>query len=210
VSLVTIDVTPGGGKYLVVSGAPRSFGDPVDRSFDAVLDLRERCGDPVMIGINHGMTFYGDIGGADRRVYAVIGDSINVAARVMAKAPPGRTWCTEATAGISRSMYRTEAVAPFTAKGKSEPVRAVELVGRDDSRSVDGRPSPGTVCRTREIEELRAALDAMSDRSAVVRIVAPPGVGRSALLDEFRRDVAPSPVVSLTPAEWRAGYPKAS
>jgi len=41
---------------------------------------------PVRIGVNKGHVFAGDIGPAYRRTYTVMGDAVNLAARVMSMA----------------------------------------------------------------------------------------------------------------------------
>jgi class 3 adenylate cyclase len=61
----------------------------VRRILDAELPL------PVRIGINRGAVFAGDIGPAYRRTFTVMGDPVNLAARVMAKAEPGHAYVTE-------------------------------------------------------------------------------------------------------------------
>ena len=45
---------------------------------------------PIRIGVNRGAIFAGDIGPFYRRTYTVMGDAVNLAARLMAKAQPGR------------------------------------------------------------------------------------------------------------------------
>ena len=46
---------------------------------------------PVRIGVNKGHVFAGDIGPGYRRTYTVMGDAVNLAARVMSMAVPGRS-----------------------------------------------------------------------------------------------------------------------
>ena len=45
---------------------------------------------PLRAGVNRGHVFTGDIGGATRRTYAVMGDAVNLAARLTARAQRGR------------------------------------------------------------------------------------------------------------------------
>ena len=42
----------------------------------------------IRIGVNKGPVFVGDIGPRFRRTFTVMGDAVNLAARVMAKAEP--------------------------------------------------------------------------------------------------------------------------
>jgi adenylate cyclase len=78
-----------GDGLLAVFGAPEGFPDHADRALAAgleILDEVDRSDVPleVRIGINSGRVVAGSIGGAGRLNFSVIGDAVNVAARVEA------------------------------------------------------------------------------------------------------------------------------
>jgi adenylate cyclase len=81
------------------------------------------------VGVNTGPAVLGDVGAAERRSFAVIGDTTNTAARLMTAAEPGqiivgrRTW--EAL-GDERAGV---ALGGIHVKGKREPVEAWRLDG---------------------------------------------------------------------------------
>ena len=83
---------------------------------------------PMRIGVNTGKVFTGDFGPPYRRAYRVFGDAINTAARVMSKADAGQILSTEIVLNRSRTIFDVTPIAPFAAKGKSEPVKA-SIVG---------------------------------------------------------------------------------
>ncbi len=113
-----------------------------------------------------------------------------MAARLEQAAEPGEVLIGEATLRLVRDAVEVEAVAPIAAKGKSEPLVAHRLVGvapgvAGHARRLD---SP-MVGRDRELALLLQAFDrAISDRACqLFTILAPAGVGKSRLVQEFLR-----------------------
>src|SRR4029079_6191545 len=104
-----------------------------DRMLDVALRITGELGAQVAIGINAGVIFCGEVGGATQKSYAAIGDAVNLAARVTAKAQPGQVLCEASTFGDARGTYETDIVAPFQAKGKRRPVETFSI--RRPSRS---------------------------------------------------------------------------
>ena len=57
----------------------------------AVREIMDADGPlPIRIGVNRGSVFVGEVGPPYRRTFTVMGDAVNLAARLMAKAEPGR------------------------------------------------------------------------------------------------------------------------
>jgi len=79
-----------GDGLLAVFGAPRPAEDHAERAMKAAIELcarieRELKGElEIGIGINSGTVVAGSIGGAGRLEFSVIGDAVNVAARIEA------------------------------------------------------------------------------------------------------------------------------
>ena len=77
-----------GDGLLCVFGAPERLSDHADRALDCALKVTatvdERFGGDVRIGIglNSGPVVVGSVGGGGRLEFSVIGDPVNVAARV--------------------------------------------------------------------------------------------------------------------------------
>ena len=110
-----------------------------------------------------------------------MGDTVNLAARLMAAAGPGELLASPSV--LDRSApNQTRALEPFSVKGKSEPVHAfalgAETATRPESRSgafrsADATPSSPSLRRRRS--------DAR-DQSRVIVITGDTGIGKSRLV----------------------------
>ena len=90
VALLGSDLDGNGGKLILCAGAPKVTGDDEERVLLAARRIVEAdLPIPVRIGVHRGAVFAGDIGPPYRRTYTVMGDVVNLAARVMAKAGAG-------------------------------------------------------------------------------------------------------------------------
>src|SRR5215217_5444273 len=140
-----------GDGLLAVFGAPDRLPDHADRALAAAGDigrqLAERFGDEVQfgIGINSGPVVVGSVGGGGRLEFAVIGDPVNVAARVerLTRETGDVVLVTEATRCLlSTGEIELDARGDFALKGVSEPV-PIYAVGLplDESSSRTSRAS---------------------------------------------------------------------
>ena len=88
VSIVCVDIGPDGGKVFLVGGAmDRPASDAFDRVVLAATEVVDAPNDlTVSCGVAAGRAFVAPLGSATQRVVAVVGDTINTAARVAAKA----------------------------------------------------------------------------------------------------------------------------
>ena len=79
-----------GDGLLAVFGAPESYSDHADRAVRAACEIATRVNSDegpelrIGVGVNTGRVIAGSIGGAGRLNFSVIGDPVNVAARVEA------------------------------------------------------------------------------------------------------------------------------
>jgi len=184
------DVDADGGKLILTAGAPRAAGDEEERMLLALRRIVDRDTTlPLRIGVSRGPLFAGDIGPWYRRTYTVMGDVVNLAARLMAKAPPRAIYA--ATGVVKRSPTRFDAaeLAPFSVKGIVQPVRALSVgsvLGRRGRAEVVPVRFP-LVGRERELTQLEQALDdASRGRGRLIELVSEPGMGKSRLMEEVR------------------------
>jgi adenylate cyclase len=135
-----------GDGLLAVFGAPRRQEDHADQALAAALEIErvvaeEFAGElEIGIGLNSGTVVAGNVGGAGRLEFSVIGDAVNTAARV--EAATRQTGDTILIAERTRRLLRSEPVtleerSGVTLKGKTEPVRLyAPLRAREDAASL--------------------------------------------------------------------------
>lgn len=73
------------------------------------------------IGVTTGKTFCGAVGSEERREYAMVGDIVNLSARLMYNADKD-ILCDHTTYNITNKRVEFKAHLPITVKGKSEPI----------------------------------------------------------------------------------------
>ncbi|WP_156466075.1 adenylate/guanylate cyclase domain-containing protein [Janibacter sp. Soil728] len=209
VTFLESDINVDGGKIMLVCGAPERGEDVEDRMVRAVREIVDGATDlPLRAGINAGRVFSADFGPEFRRSYSLLGDCINVAARVMGKASPGQVMTTKAVLARVGSGIVSEEVAPLTVKGKSRPIEAAlvrSIRPQDDTTSPD-RARQLMLGRGREVAVIAEALDqARAGRSQYIEIVGAAGLGKSALVETVREQYADGFVVVRGPSRRFGG-----
>ncbi|DAZ95751.1 TPA: hypothetical protein N0F65_006399 [Lagenidium giganteum] len=88
--------------------------------------LLER-GIPASIGVTSGNALCGSVGSETRAEYAVVGDVINLAARLMSAAQTGEILCDEHTRDDSKDSIQYQDYEEISVKGKSERVKVFRV-----------------------------------------------------------------------------------
>ena len=88
------------------------------------------------IGVNTGLVVIGNVGAADQRSFAAIGDTTNVAARLQSSAEAGQVLASGSTVGRLGAEVDVRPAGVRSLKGKGEDVEVFELVGL--GHSADG------------------------------------------------------------------------
>jgi class 3 adenylate cyclase/tetratricopeptide (TPR) repeat protein len=195
-----------GDGIMAVFGAPVAFEDAPLRACRAALSILQRLrsagGDleskhglrpQLRIGLNTGPAVVGNLEeDADARV-AVLGDTVNVAARLQKLAEPDSVFMSDATYRSAQGMIDASFAGEHNIKGKTELQKVYRLDGiRHGTARFEAALSRGLsafVGRERELEVLEHGLAEARSRLRVVDIAADPGIGKSRLLHEFRRRI---------------------
>ncbi len=212
-----LDVADEGIKLVAIFGAPAAYEDHAERAARAALAMRDHL-DGVeqqiedllrmedggsrsilhppssilkqKIGLNLGAVFAGNVGSAVRKEYTVMGDAVNVAARVMSKAAWGEIWCSAAAAQALGARMSCEPRGSIALKGKAVPLPLFRLVGeRDRAEPAVPADEGPLIGRADELAWLRTQLRAaLGGDGRAIRIVGEAGVGKTrrtaALIEE--------------------------
>jgi class 3 adenylate cyclase/DNA-binding NarL/FixJ family response regulator len=129
-----------GDAVMAVFGAPEPLLGHAERAVRCALAMQARQRElnaeaealgaaplTMGIGINTGIVIAGTMGGSGRLQYTVIGDAVNVAARLQGEADAGEILVTEATVAAAAGV-RAEAVGPVTVKGRTRPVEVHRIL----------------------------------------------------------------------------------
>jgi len=199
-----------GDNVMALFGAPRAHEDDEERAVRAGLGMQAAMGEvneglppgvdfELRVGINTGEVLAGAVG----EDYTVIGDTVNVAARLQSAARPGSVTVGERTMRATSGAVEYVALEALVLKGKARPVPAWEAVhliaAHAMGRAAAARESP-LVGRDNELITLDALYDRVVREGAphLVTLVGEAGVGKSRLLRELEHRLgerSPAPTV---------------
>ncbi len=186
-----------GDAVMAVFGIPTLHEDDALRAVRAAADMRtalaalnedlERTTGlsiATRTGVNTGEVVVGELGDTE----TVLGDAVNVAARLQQAAPPGEILLGPDTYPLVRAYVRVGQATSLVLKGKGEAVTAYPLL--DVTAEASGaRPLEASrlVGRAEELRAMRAVYErAVRDRQCrLVALVGDAGVGKSRLAREF-------------------------
>ena len=209
VTFLATDINEDGGKVILVAGAPAVHEDDEGRMLRAARRIATATTPfELHIGINRGHVFAGEVGTAYRSSYTVMGDTVNVAARLCAAAWAGRVLVTPDVLDRSHTMYVTEPLPPLLVKGKSEPLTTYELGDEIGLRPAATRTDLPFVGRGPELATLRETLGRIGGgEPVVVTVVGDAGIGKSRLVEEAMSGVSGLTVVSVRAEPYGTATP---
>ena len=203
-----------GDGIMAVFGAPVAFEDATLRACRAALVILEKVkaagGDletkhgvrpQLRIGLNSGPAVVGKVRGGHADV-TVLGDTVNIAARLQALAEPNFALMSERTYRLLEGLVEASSVGEHQIKGKSGAQKAYRLDGiRELQTRFDAKIERGLtryVGRDRELETLERGIAAIDAGIQVFDILGEPGIGKSRLVHEGLEQVVKERVRILT------------
>jgi class 3 adenylate cyclase/tetratricopeptide (TPR) repeat protein len=183
-----VAIGDGGSVLVAFFGAPVSHEDDEERAVRCGLELLQLPGRPFRAGLSTGAVYCGEVGSDARREYAVIGDSVNLAARLMQVAKPGQFLIDRATHDRVRETTVQHGLRPVTVKGKTGPIN-VWAVRALRERPVAHVREPAAaqplVGRDAEVARGQALVErVLNGGGQIVSLTGDAGIGKSRLAAE--------------------------
>src|SRR5437879_2434289 len=192
-----------GDAVMATFGATIAHDDDPRRAVLAALEMQSAlrrlnvqlrrqigCELEMRIGVNTGVVLAGPIGSRRKRAFTVMGDAVNVAARLEHAAPVGSILVGEATRAYLGSAFRLRLRRSVRIRGKDTPVRSFVVLGQ--AHGLRGRAAVERYLgRHAEVEQINAGFASLrSGRRAVIDLEGSMGIGKSALVQAVRRGAA--------------------
>ncbi|MGH2691733.1 MAG: ATP-binding protein [Actinomycetota bacterium] len=191
-----------GDAILAVFGAPAAHEDDPVRAVHTALGMHERMRsmssrlaarigqEPTLhVGVNTGLVVMGPgIEAGQDRIGSpiVVGDTVNVGARLQQAAGPGQVLVGEATFAATRHVFEYRQVPPLSVKGKRQRLIAYECLGSRPN-AVSSRDDSPFVGRDRELRILSSCIDPLiGGTGQVIAVTGEAGIGKSRLVSEAR------------------------
>lgn len=188
-----VDLTIGDkGSYLYICfGAPVAHNNDAVRAVAAALDLirtpsQHGQAQSLRIGVAQGLMYTGIYGGGARRTYGVLGEKVNLAARLMEHARPGQICCDEQTYAQAHRYWGFRPLPPASVKGWSTPIAIYSPTGQRMAALAE-RGAECLIGREAELNQLRTLLEASAAGPQVLLLTGEAGIGKSRMVGELSR-----------------------
>ena len=188
-----------GDGLLVLFGYPRAQDDSarqaVAAALAAIAAIDERGLDfEIRIGLHVGPVVVSNVGPGGRAGALALGETVNVAARVQSSAEPGGVCITHDLSRRVEGWFELEPVGAQLFKGLSVPMEIHRVVGSTGARSaIEARQIRGlspVLGRAVELDAIRDAwTQARNGSGRMVALIGEPGIGKSRLIEEVRREI---------------------
>ncbi len=183
-----------GDCIMVLFGAPLAHENDPLRAALCSLELQEVIkefdGIKLSIGINFGNVVAGRLGSNQKMDYTVIGDTVNLAQRIMSSAGPGEILASQKLFELTKKEIKYSEASQIKVKGKKEPVTVyipISTISAYSHRNIFEHPIIG---RESELDRLSAAYKkASAGKGNIINIIGEAGIGKSKMVFEFEKRI---------------------
>jgi predicted ATPase/class 3 adenylate cyclase len=180
-----------GTVLVALFGTPVSHENDEERAIRCCVELLALPGGPYRAGVTTGPVYCGEIGSDVRREYAVVGDTVNLAARLMQVAAAGQLLIDAATFERVADVAFVNGPQQVTVKGKAQPVPVWSVLApREPTHAAPLSRTTATplVGRDLELDVVRAvATQVRAGHGQVLWLHGGAGIGKSRLAAEVGR-----------------------
>jgi class 3 adenylate cyclase len=206
-----LDTYTKGNRFLMVFGALKAHEDDPQRAVRTAIEMNRKIGDvnrkiegflaevPALqesvgsmvlkqrIGVNSGFVFAGNTGSGGRREYTVMGDEVNLTARLMSIAQDGEVLIGQSTARQLSPAFDLAEKERVLVKGIQEPIRNYLVKGiRELSRRKSIQGTGMIAGREDELQLGRTIVDeTLQGNGKVLIIKGVSGIGKTRFAEEI-------------------------
>lgn len=204
-----VDMGDKGSKYIILFGAPIGHEDDEQRALHCALEIRELAAYHVRIGINTGFVYCGQVGSTVRQEYTVMGDAVNLSARLMQASTQNQILVSEETQKHTGQQFAWQDSIEISVKGKTAPIQVFTLKGvrhavaEELAEPVYDLPMVGRATEQTQFNNLLQ--QAIQGRGQVVGITAEAGMGKSRLTAELIKQIRTQSIRLLLSASQSYG-----
>ncbi len=197
-SIARIDPYQAGHKLLVLFGAPVRHGHDELNALACARRMRDQGDDQfhLRIGLATGPLYCGDVGAARRREYTVMGNGINMAARLMSKANDQEVLIDQELRDRLPNEVQTEKLS-LALKGMGDDVAAYRFIGLAEVRH-DQLKCDEVVGQASEFDQVVSLWPhTQTGQPQVVTITGESGIGKTTFLHRLQQHFKDEPHVTL-------------
>ncbi|MDP2731102.1 MAG: adenylate/guanylate cyclase domain-containing protein [Dehalococcoidales bacterium] len=187
------DVYTHGLKLILVFGAPVAHEYDSASALHLVTELSRKLAELKLhlsykIGVNSGFVFAGDVGPAYRRQYTVMGDAVNLSARLMSACSADKALVSRQVIIEAGASFQSRELAPIQVKGKRDAIPVYELEGeRNVAPAILSEPASTLFGREKELALFKKTCRKIgSGKGQVVIVSGEAGIGKSRLIQSFQ------------------------
>ncbi len=201
-SINKLSVDDKGVSLLAALGLPplAHNDDPV-RAVLAALDMQkalDELGWQCAIGISSGRVFCGTIGDENRREYTLMGDNVNLAARLMQASKGKGILCDEPTYLAASTEIEFVPHPALQLKGKAERIANFQPIRKLITETSSNTSKISLIGRKKERNKLLKAFESLQNNISGIAIInGEAGIGKTALSSEVRNKAKQSQFISL-------------
>jgi len=192
-----------GDCVMALFGVPIAAENTAQRAINAAIELKKQIVSfnddhgleiPIglHVGINSGMVVAGDIGGKKKRDYTVMGETVNIAARLESASAEGQILVGPDTYSSTRHLFRFRELKNIHIKGRKAFLQVFELLSAHKSlhRQVSirhRRISSQLVGRDSEIAFMENKLKCLGmGKGGIINLVGEAGSGKTRIVLELK------------------------
>ena len=207
-----------GKIFMATFGVPISHEEDPERAIKSALLFKKRLQEynarnktslKIKVGINLGKVYAGDVGSDIKKEYTVMGDVVNIAARIMEQAKESQILVCEEVQNITEPIFQFSDAINMVPQGKMESIKVFEVLGQKSGfikrHGIKGLKSP-LIGREKEMKMFKGYLkDLLQKKRNTIILLGEAGIGKSRIIEELFAYSLSNALEQATVVNWCNG-----